>query len=152
MGARETALELARRKAKTVDRPGAFVIGCDQILVCEGIWFDKPRDLQEAARHLRRLRCDTHTLETATVVLRDGVELWRHVETPQLTMHAFSESFLQRYLKDEGPRVLGSVGAYLLEGHGARLFKHVDGEHSAILGLPMPALLGFLRGIDMIMP
>jgi septum formation protein len=41
--------------------------------------------------------------------------------------------------------VLGSVGAYRLEGPGVQLFRSVEGEHSAILGLPMVKLLGFLR-------
>jgi septum formation protein len=42
--------------------------------------------------------------------------------------------------------VLGSVGAYRLEGLGIHLFSRVEGEHSAVLGLPMLPLLRFLRG------
>jgi septum formation protein len=45
----------------------------------------------------------------------------------------------------EGEAVLGSVGAYRLEGPGVHLFSQVEGEHSAILGLPLLPLLGFLR-------
>jgi hypothetical protein len=33
-------LRLARLKAQAVKRPDAVVIGCDQILVCDGIWYD----------------------------------------------------------------------------------------------------------------
>jgi len=64
---------------------------------------------------------------------------------PRLTMRAFSDRFLDAYLAAEGTHVLGSVGAYRLEGPGAQLFSAVEGEHAAILGLPLLALLAFLR-------
>ena len=48
-----TALQLARLKAQAVGRPEAIVIGCDQILVCGGQWFDKPVSLEAAAAQLR---------------------------------------------------------------------------------------------------
>ena len=64
---------------------------------------------------------------------------------PRLLMRQFSEPFLDEYLALEGNAVLSSVGAYRLEGIGIQLFEAVEGEHSAILGLPMLPLLGFLR-------
>jgi septum formation protein len=65
-------------------------------------------------------------------------------------MRAFSEAFLDVYLATEGERVLGSVGAYRLEGPGVQLFERVDGEHTAILGLPLLPLLGFLRDAGLV--
>jgi septum formation protein len=126
------------------------VIGCDQILVCDNVWYDKPADLAAARRQLLALRGRPHVLETATVVLRDGVEIWRHLASPKLTIRDFSEAFLDIYLAAEGERVLGSVGAYRLEGPGIQLFEAIEGDHIAILGLPLLPLLGFLRGCDMI--
>jgi septum formation protein len=41
--------------------------------------------------------------------------------------------------------VLGSVGAYRLEGRGVQLFDRIDGDYFAVLGLPFVPLLGFLR-------
>jgi septum formation protein len=133
-----------------VRRPGATIIGCDQILVCDEAWFDKPPDLQAARQHLQRLRGRPHVLQTATVVQCDGTVLWRHLEAPRLVMRAFSEAFLDWYLAEEGQSLLGSVGAYRLEGPGIQLFEQIEGDHSAILGLPLLPLLGFLRGVDMI--
>ena len=60
-------------------------------------------------------------------------------------MRGFSDEFLDAYLAAEGDSVLSSVGAYRLEGLGAHLFGRVEGEHAAILGLPLLALLAFLR-------
>lgn len=141
----DTALILAGLKARRVRAPGAVVIGADQLLVCGDRWFDKPADPGGARDHLLALRGQDHTLVTAIVCMRDGAETWRHVARPTLTMRRFSDAFLDAYLEQEAGHVLGCVGAYRLEGPGVQLFERVDGEHAAILGLPLLALLGYLR-------
>lgn len=150
--AEQTALRLARLKARQVAEaePGAVVIGCDQILVCDGVWFDKPATLEAARLQLLTLRGRPHSLATACAAMRGGVEVWRHVVHPRLAMRQFTDAFLRTYLESEGDAVLTSVGAYRLEGMGMHLFEAIDGEYSAILGLPMMALLGFLRSCGMI--
>ena len=149
----ETAMLLAEAKARRIARhePEALVIGADQMLVCatsEGNlrWFDKPPDMAAAREQLLALRGKPHELVTAMVCWRYGERVWQHLARPRLTMRDFSEEFLDAYLAAEGEAVLGSVGAYRLEALGVQLFSAVEGEHSAILGLPLVPLLGFLRG------
>jgi septum formation protein len=145
--AEHTALRLADLKAAEIalrDRD-ALIIGADQILVCEGEWFDKPADVTTAASHLRALRGRTHSLATAVACHHGPRRIWYEVVTPCLTMRHFSHQFLEEYLELEGSAVTGTVGAYRLEGRGIHLFQAVDGEHSAILGLPLLSLLNFLR-------
>ena len=150
-GPEDVALTLATMKARRIREPGApglpgaVVIGADQLLVCEDGWFDKPTSLDQARAHLVALRGRTHTLVTALVCHRDGTEIWRHLARPRLTMRPFSDAFLDDYLALEGEALLGCVGAYRLEGPGAQLFDRVEGEHAAVLGLPLLPLLGFLR-------
>jgi septum formation protein len=151
--AEDAAIILAEAKAERIARrvPDALVIGGDQLLVCkmeDGTerWFDKPADMAAARTQLLALRGKTHRLVTATVAWRNGARIWQDVTTPRLTMRDFSETFLDAYLAAEGEALLGSVGAYRLEALGVQLFSRVEGEHSAILGLPLIPLLGFLRG------
>jgi len=143
----ECAAALAMAKARTVSRcvPEALVIGADQLLVCAGEWFDKPRDLAEARAHLRALNGRSHVLATAVCVSRGGEELWRAANESELTMRAFSDAFLDAYIASEGESLLASVGAYRLEGLGVQLFERISGDHFAILGLPLIELLAFLR-------
>ena len=147
ISADEAALILADAKAERVARsaPDALVIGADQLLVCDGVWFDKPPDMAAARGHLQRLRARRHELVTALVCHRAGQRIWQHVAKPRMTMRDFSDAFLEAYLAVEGEALLSSVGAYRLEGHGAQLFDRIEGDQPAILGMPLLPLLGFLR-------
>jgi septum formation protein len=143
----DCALALAEAKAQSVSRwyRSALIIGADQILVCGGEWFDKPADLGAARAQLKALRGHTHLLATAVCVVRGGERVWHHICAPELTMRDFSDAFLDGYLAAEADMVLASVGAYRLEARGVQLFDDIQGDHFAILGLPLIELLGFLR-------
>ena len=101
------AATLADLKAQQVSRryPDAFVIGADQMLECNGVWFDKPPDLDHARAHLVSLRGRTHELITAAVVVRGGARIWQHVDRAQLTMRPFSDDFIDGYLRAAGAEV-----------------------------------------------
>ena len=145
--AAEAARALAYAKAKDVAkrRPTDIVLGTDQILSCDGNWFDNPADMVLAKAQLYGLRGRSHDLETAACVVRGNRVLWEHHETPRLTVRPFGSPFIEAYLRREGKRVLSSVGAYRLEGPGLQLFSKVEGDHFTIQGLPLLALLQFLR-------
>jgi septum formation protein len=146
--AAQTAETLAELKAQRVSRrhPGVLVIGADQMLDCNGVWFDKPEDMAHAAAHLSALGGKTHNLSSAVCVLRNGSRLWHHNEVATMTMRSLSAEFIHDYLEAVGEDALQSVGAYQLEGRGVQLFTRVQGDYFAILGLPLLPLLEFLRG------
>jgi septum formation protein len=143
----DCAVLLAELKAARVARShlDAIVIGADQILVCNGEWFDKPANTDELRVQLVALRGQTHELVTAVVCFRDGQRVWHDISTAKLRVRRFSNAFTETYLKIHGEAAIGSVGGYCLEGFGMHLFDEISGEHSAILGLQMLPLLGFLR-------
>lgn len=148
------AVKLAEAKAQRVASrmPGALVLGADQILVCDGQWFDKPLDRAAARAQLVALRGKRHVLATAAVLVKNGAVIWHALEQPTLTMRRFSDEFLDAYLATAGDAVLMSVGAYQLEGVGIQLMAAVEGDHFAILGLPLLPLLDFLRDSGLLRP
>lgn len=138
---------LAELKATRVSarHPGLIVIGSDQMLDCDGQWFDKPEGLPGARAQLQALRGKTHRLTSAVVAVRDGQRLWHHVDSARLTMRRFTDAFLDGYLQRMGEAATTTVGAYQIEGLGAQLFMAVEGDHFTILGMPLLPLLDFLR-------
>lgn len=150
----EVAEALAELKAMRVSAryPNALVIGADQMLQCDHIWFDKPVDINDARGHLTTLRGRMHELLAAVCVVRDGECIWRHLETARLTMRSFSDGFIDEYLDAVGDDVCLSVGAYQLEGRGAQLFSRIEGDYFTILGLPLLPLLGFLVDQGVVTP
>ncbi len=141
------AAHLARTKALAVAarKPRRLVIGADQVLALEGEIFSKPQNLAAAKAQLQKFSGRTHALHSALCVVRDENVLFETVVTARLTCRVFGDNFIDRYLQAAGDAVLASVGAYQLEGLGIHLFAAIDGDHATILGLPMLALLAFLR-------
>ena len=60
-------------------------------------------------------------------------------------MRPLSDAFIANYLDTEGEAVLGCVGCYRIEGLGAQLFTRVEGDQFTVRGLPLFAVLDFLR-------
>lgn len=142
----DQAMQLAELKAvKVSQRREGLVIGGDQMLNLDGEPIDKPKDMTEAASHLRRFSGKTHRLETAIVIAENGEPVWRHLAAPKLTVRPLSEAFIASYLEASGPGLLKTVGAYMLEDLGAQLFTRIEGDYFTILGLPLLPLLDYLR-------
>jgi septum formation protein len=143
----ELAALLAREKAQTIAArlSGRLVLGADQTLALGERRFSKPTDRASAREQLEALRGRTHELHTAIALAREDKVLFEHREVARLTMRAFSDRFLEAYLDAMGASVTASVGGYQLERAGIQLFERIEGDHFVILGLPLMALLQYIR-------
>jgi septum formation protein len=148
--ARGLADALAELKAVAVSRrmAGRTVIGSDSIVaLADGTMLDKPDTRERAAEQLRMMRGGIHRLVSAVVAARDGVAVWRHVDSAELHVRDFSDGFLETYLDAEWPAISGCVGCFRIEGPGVQLFSKLEGSQFTILGMPLMPLLGWLRDI-----
>lgn len=143
----DIASVLAAEKARLVSEAhrDALVVGADQVLALGGKIFGKAESIAEAREILTMLRGRTHELISAVALARNGTVHWQTSAFAEMTVRKFSDEFLGCYLEKLGDRVLRSVGCYEIEGPGAQLFEHIDGDYFTILGIPLIELLSRLR-------
>lgn len=143
---------LAEAKALDVSSRnfGALVIGCDQTLSLNGKVLHKAKTMDEAHRRLAKLSGQTHYLNSAICLAKDGQIIWSEVVVAAMTMRVLAPDFIGRHLVRVGQKILNSVGAYQIEGEGIQLFEKIEGDHFTIIGLPLLQLLQKLRLLGVI--
>jgi septum formation protein len=143
----QLASALAEAKAINVsyDRLEEWVIGSDSVVSVDGRRFDKPRDRDQAAEHLRFFSGKQMILTSAVALARNGASEWLHSDSARLSVRELSERFIENYLAADWPEVGYCVGVFRLEGLGVQLFDSIEGSYFTILGMPLLPLLGALR-------
>jgi septum formation protein len=139
------AVENALRKARAVRRPGVreAVIGCDTIVVLDGVIYGKPPDATVARQTLTALGGRTHEVLSGLAVLLPGrgdesIERIAVART-RVTFRELDDELLESNLATEEWR--GRSGGYAIQGAGAALAVDVDGEEDNVVGLPLATLL-----------
>lgn len=143
----EIAVLLAEMKGEVIAarHPESMIIASDQLLVCDGVIYGKPANLDEAKGHLQALSGKIHQLITAVILFDNGKRIWHHIARPEITFHPLSDAVISDYMSFFGDAACSSPGSYHLEGAGIHLFADIFGDYYAILGLPMLALLPQLK-------
>jgi septum formation protein len=144
--------KLAYAKAASVFalQPDAVVIGCDQVVSCDGRILGKPGTAERAVKQLAAMSGRSHQLITAMAVLGEGHDM-RVTNVSTLRMRRLSRAAIARYVEADQP--LDCAGSYKLESRGIVLFSRVKTEdHTAILGLPLISLVTALREMGFRLP
>ena len=139
------ATAAVQRLALETDPAPAYVLGCDQILSCDEVIYNKPQNLAMAKAQLIALSGKTHQLFSAAVLNFHGERIWHHLAIAKITMRHLDEEFIDSYLNRLGPAAFSSPASYQIENVGAQLLSRIDGCHFGILGLPLLELLAILR-------
>jgi len=150
----DTARRLALAKAQAVRArfPGALIIGSDQVAVCNGVRLDKPMMHAVAVQQLRHVSGRSVTFHSAVVLLnaRSGRIQSRLVPTT-VKFRRLDDAEIERYLRREP--AYDCAGSAKAEGLGISLAESIEsGDPTALIGLPLIALLSMLREEELFVP
>lgn len=143
----QTAQDLADAKAKIVSLQNRtlLVLGSDQICHMDGEIFNKPAKKDRLFGHLQKLSGKTHTLTSAISIALDGEVIFRFEDAAHLTMYNLTAEEIDTYIQNASADVIYAAGGYHIESIGVQLFQKIEGSYFTIMGLPILAVIDFLR-------
>ncbi len=122
----------------------AVVLGADTLVVLDGAILGKPRDVDEARRHVARLAGRAHEVVTGVAAARGG-RVVVGVEVTRVWFRRLAPREIDAYARSgEG---LDKAGAYAAQGLGAGLIERVDGCFYNVVGLPVARTLALVADV-----
>lgn len=155
---RETPEELVKRlaiaKANVHSHAyiNSLIIGCDQVIVLDGVIMGKPITHENAVKQLQQSSGCKLTSLTGLCLLNSQTQQCQTVIEPfYVHMRKLTHEMIERYLeKDQPYQCAGSIKA---ESLGISLFEKLEGsDPTALIGLPLIALTRMLEqeGVNVI--
>ncbi|MAR79369.1 MAG: septum formation protein Maf [Rhodospirillaceae bacterium] len=130
--------------------PNDLIISCDQILSFNGEIFSKPKNKEIAMNQIKKLRGSNHLLITASTIIENSEIIWRDVSKAEMFMRELSDNQVFNYIEKIGIQCTKSVGGYMIENEGIKLFNKINGDYFTILGIPLTKIINFLFEKDFI--
>jgi len=150
-GARAARLAEAKARAVAETRPGAVVIGSDQVADLDGTVLDKPVTVHAAHKQLAASSGRDVIFHTAVCVIDLRGDATTHVDETRVRFRELSTEDIVRYVERERP--LDCAGSFKCEGLGIALFERIDNEDpTALVGLPLIATSRLLRAAGVVLP
>ena len=138
---------LAIEKAQKIagQKPGAMVIGSDQVAIYDGRIVGKPHSHDKAVEQLRSASGKTVTLYTALALVNaDTQRLQCEVIPYRVTFRPLTEAQIKTYLHKEQP--YSCAGSVKSEGLGIALLEKFEGDDpNTLIGLPLIRLVRMLE-------
>jgi len=137
---KEISSYLAEKKAQEVFKqyPQDLIIGCDQVVECEGLVLGKPLTTDNHVKQLHFLNNKSHFLHSAVCLLSSKTkDTWVH--TTEIIFRHLTDSEIQNYVGKH--EALDCAGGYKIESFGIGLIKKmITDDPTGIEGLPLISL------------
>lgn len=125
--------------------PNAYCIGSDTLVTINGQALGKPRDEAEAIKMLTRLSGNRHVVLTGLAVAAPDGSMESIVTQTQVYFRALTHAEILRYVATGEP--MDKAGAYGIQGYGALLIDHIEGDYYSVMGLPVAKLYEMLHNM-----
>lgn len=135
---------LAREKAMTVAElhRGRWVLGCDTLVETEdGQLLEKPVDADDARRMLQIQSGRISTVHSGLCLIGPRGDIHEGISSSMVHFLPLSEQMLQWWIQTMLWE--GRSGGFQIDGKGQLMIRHLEGDWSGVVGLPV-CLLGQL--------
>jgi septum formation protein len=149
-----TRLAVAKARDIAIQRPGALVVGSDQVAAIDDRTLGKPGSADAACAQLAACSGRDVDFHTAVCLIDARSGNAREFVASDLTRVVFRHldaAEIERYVSIESP--LDCAGSFKAEGLGITLFERIQTDDpTALIGLPLIALARLLRGAGITLP
>ena len=141
---KKLVLELAKFKANYVQENNVslnegILIAADSMLEFENQILGKPHTSEEAIKRWQQMRGKTGILHTGHCLIRlDNLKKVAQVVSTKVNFAHIEDQEIIDYVATGEP--LHVAGAFTIDSLGAAFIKQVEGDHSNVIGLSLPAL------------
>ncbi len=138
------AVALAELKARDIaaKNPGAWVVGCDTLVVAsDGTRLEKPVDAHDAKRMLLLQSGTTSCVHSGLALVSPKGEAQTGISSSLVTFRALSEKDVSWWIGTELWK--DRSGSFQIDGPGQLMIERIEGDWTSIVGLPV-YLLGEL--------
>ncbi len=139
---------LARIKAESIaGHYSGIIIGADTLVVLNGEFLGKPRDVEQACLMLKKLSGNIHKVYTGVCIIdTDTNTTICDYECTDVHFDILSEQDIEWYISTDEP--IDKAGSYAVQGLGGRFIKKINGCYYNVVGLPINMLSKMLKKID----
>lgn len=146
----KTAKVFAKGKASAVynklkDKKGAYVLGADTVVQCDGVILGKPKDEQEAIKTLKFLSGKKHLVVTGFCILYEN-NCISDCDITEVEFNELTDEQIKRYV--ESGLYKGKAGAYGIQDEGYDLVKEYVGSLDNVIGLPTEKIFSIINEIN----
>jgi len=137
---------LAKLKAEDVGpmHPGAYIIGCDTLVVAaDGTLLEKPADAAEARSMIALQSGSVSTVHSGLCVLSPDGSVHAGVSSSSVHFKKMDDAELNWWVTSGCWR--GRSGAFQIDGLGQLIIEKISGDWTGVVGLPVFLLGELLR-------
>ncbi len=151
------AEEVSRMKAEAVaaqisceEGEETVILGADTVVSVEGRILGKPKDEAEALEMLKQIQGGTHKVITGVTLCvrsKNGLNSRTFHEATSVSVYPISDEQLKKYIATGEP--MDKAGAYAIQGRFSRYIRHIKGDYSNVVGLPIGHVFKELKNLGL---
>lgn len=130
------------KSAAEREKPGSLVLAADTVVAAEGKILGKPETEKDAFDMLSFLSGRIHEVKTG-IALFWGDRLCLDCCTTKVCFRDLTAEEIRAYIRTGEP--MDKAGAYGIQGKGAVLADHIEGDYNNVVGLPLTRVYEIFR-------